>query len=263
MNNTITVTGSNGYIGSHLCNIINSHNCIDNKINLDIRNSNICIDDNVLIHLAALVQVGESTKIPQKYYDVNVNGTINLLNNFHGNHFIFASTGAATIPTSPYALSKKIAEDIIIEHCLKKNINFSIFRFYNVIGSCFNIKPTNPDGLFYALLKAKKTGQFNIYGCNYNTRDGTAVRDYVHVMEICKTIESVINNPTNSIENLGHGNGYTVLELVDKFKQINNIDFKVNYTDARNGDLEISVLDNPSKYMKSLYTIEEMLCIKY
>lgn len=256
----ITITGASGYIGSHLSKIINA-NHIDKKINMDIRNKDLKINDEVCIHLAALVQVGESTKIPKEYYEVNVNGTLNLLNNFYGKHFIFASTGAATTPTSPYALSKRISEDIIIEHCLKKNIDFTIFRFYNVIGSSFNIKPTNPDGLFYALIKAKKDGQFNIYGNDYNTKDGTAVRDYVHVMEICETIKSIVNNPTNSIENLGHGRGHSVLELVDKFKQVNNLEFVTNFTQRREGDLEISVLNNPSKHMKSSYTIEQMLKI--
>lgn len=252
------LTGSHGYIGSHLSKIVDAR-FIDTKIGIDIRDKSLIIDDKVCIHLAGLVQVGESTKIPKEYYDVNVNGTINLLNNFYGNHFIFASTGAAKIPTSPYAMSKRIAEDIVIEHCLKKNINFTIFRFYNVIGSAYGIKPTNPDGLFYALMRAKETGEFNVYGNDYNTKDGTAVRDYVHVMEICETIKSIIDKPTNSIENLGHGVGYTVLELVNTFKQINSTDFKIKYVSRRNGDLETSVLDNPSKHMKCIYTIEEMM----
>jgi UDP-glucose 4-epimerase len=257
---SITITGSSGYIGSHLSKIIDA-NHIDKKINMDIRNNDLKINDEVCIHLAALVQVGESTKIPKEYYDVNVNGTINLLNNFYGKHFIFASTGAATTLTSTYALSKRISEDIIIEHCLKNNIDFTIFRFYNVIGSSFNIRPTNPDGLFYALIKAKDNGQFNIYGNDYNTKDGTTVRDYVHVMEICETIKSIVNNPTNSIENLGHGKGYTVKEIVEIYKKVNSCNFEIKYLNRRPGDLESNVLKNVSSYMKNLYTIEEMLMV--
>jgi len=135
MDNKITITGSHGYIGSHLCKLIKS-DYIDLKIDLDIRDHNLSIDCDILIHLAALAQVEESVKNPLHYYDTNVNGTINLLNKFKGKHFIFASTGAADENLeSPYAISKKICEDIIVEQCKKRNINFTIFRFYNVIGS--------------------------------------------------------------------------------------------------------------------------------
>lgn len=179
---------------------------------------------------------------------------------FQGSHFIFASTGAAANSlNSPYAISKKVCEDIIQEQAIKNGFNFTIFRFFNVIGSAFGLNPTNPDGLFHALKTAQSRGYFNIYGHDYNTPDGTCVRDYVHVMEICGAIKNAIGNPSNSIESLGHGIGYSVKEIVELYKKINNLNFEIKYLSRRDGDLEISVLDNVSTYLPNLYSIETML----
>jgi UDP-glucose 4-epimerase len=258
----ITITGSEGYIGSHLKKILTNFDCIDLKLNSNI-NTIKELNCDTLIHLAALVQVGESISNPLDYYNTNINGTINLLDKFKGNHFIFASTGAAAGELfSPYAMSKRVCEDLIIDHCKKRNINYTIFRFYNVIGSSFGIEPSNPDGLFYALFQANKKGFINIYGKDYNTKDGTCVRDYVHVMEVCEAIKSCVDKPSNNIESLGHGNGYTVKEIVEIFKKVNKYNFDIKYMEKRKGDIESSVLNNVSPYMKSLYSIEEMLHIK-
>lgn len=255
-NERILLTGSEGYIGSHLKNILPINKIIDLKLKTDVREKTLSLDCDTLIHLAAFVKVGESIEEPKKYYDNNINGTINLLNKFKGNHFIFASTGAASKTlTSPYAISKKVCEDIIQEHCTKYNINYTIFRFYNVIGG----NPTNPDGLFYGLKNAVKTNIFNLYGTNYDTPDRTAIKDYIHVEEVCESIKLCINNPSNSIESLGHSKGYSVKEIIEIFKKINNVNFEVMCCDRRPGDLEYNVTDRVSKYMVSKYSIEEML----
>lgn len=253
----IVITGNKGYIGSELHKLLPNATGIDLKQGLDIRNIQE-LNCDTLIHLAALVQVGESVKNPLEYYDTNINGTINLLKKFKGNHFMFASTGAAASDlTSPYAISKKAAEEIIIEYCTKNNIQYTIFRFYNVIGGT----PTNPDGLFYALRSAVNTGVLKIFGNDYNTKDGTAVRDYVHVEEIVETIYSLIDHPTNSIESLGHGVGYTVKEISEKFREVNDLKFDIIYENRREGDLEFSVLKTPSVYMKYRYNFEELVKI--
>lgn len=253
--NRILLTGSEGYIGNYLKKIVPIDQMIDLKLQSDVREKTLTLNCDILIHLAAFVQVGESMQEPKKYYDNNINGTINLLNKFKGNHFIFASTGAASKELiSPYAISKKVCEDIIQEHCTKNNINYTIFRFYNVIGG----NPTNPDGLFYALKNAVKTSRFNLYGTNYNTPDKTAIKDYLHIEEICESIKLCLNNPSNSIESLGHGKGYSVKQIIEIFKKINKVNFEVISCDRRLGDLEYNVLDHVSKYMVSKYTIEEM-----
>jgi UDP-glucose 4-epimerase len=213
---------------------------------------------DTVVHLAALVKVNESVLKPISYYDTNINGTVNVLQELFFKNFVFASTGTAANPINPYALSKRCAEDIVERYCIENSKTFTSFRFYNVIGSD-GISPTNVDGLMYNLMKAKETGSFNLYGGDYNTPDGTPVRDYVHVNEICHSIQKAIETPANSLQNLGHGKGHTVKEMVDVFKMVNNCDFAVNYCQRRKGDLEYSVLDNPSTYMESTYTLSQLL----
>lgn len=259
----ILITGSEGYIGKHLIKVlgklyaIDTVDILDIKDPQDIRTFSSKNDYDTVIHLAALVKVNESVKNPLEYYDNNINGTINILKNVNFKNFIFASTGAAEQPNCPYALSKKVCEDIVEEHCVKNKKTYTTFRFYNVIGTD-GFPPTNPDGLFFNLIRADDTGVFNIYGNDYNTVDGTAVRDYVHVNEICYSLKEAINNPSNKLENLGHGIGYSVKEIADIYKQVNNSSFEIIMCPRRNGDLERTVLDNVSKYMKKMYSIEEL-----
>lgn len=262
----ILVTGSEGYIGQHLVKKLGIVDTLDINGNpiykLDIRNKfNLDEEYDVVIHLAALVQVGESVKDPYSYYNTNINGTINVLQEIKTKHFILASTGAAQSLNSPYALSKKACEELVIQFAKQKNIDYTIFRFYNVIGSS-GFKPTNPDGLFYALIRAIETGEFDIYGSDYNTKDGTAVRDYVHVNQICDAIVKAVSQPSNSIECLGTGCGHTVLEIVDAFKEANYVNFNVNMKDRRAGDVERTVLDNPSSYIDNSYKLIDLLALK-
>lgn len=262
----ILVTGSEGYIGQHLVKKLGIVDTFDKKgkptYKLDIRDI-ISLDEeyDVVIHLAALVQVGESVKDPYAYYDTNLNGTINVLRGIKTKHFILASTGAAESLNSPYALSKKACEEVVQQHAEFNNIDYTIFRFYNVIGSD-GFKPTNPDGLFYALIRAIETGEFDIYGSDYNTKDGTAVRDYVHVNQICDAIIKAIDKPSNSIECLGTGTGHTVLEIVDAFKESNYVNFNVNMKERRAGDVERTVLSNPSSYLDNSYKLNDLLALK-
>jgi UDP-glucose 4-epimerase len=121
-------------------------------------------------------------------------------------------------------------------------------------------EPTNPDGLFYNLIKSLETGKFTIYGDDYNTKDGTAVREYVHVMDICRALVEAIDTPsTNRIENLAYNDTRTVKEIADIFFKVNNVDCIVDYAPRREGDLEAMYLKNPSPFMKRSYTYEEML----
>ena len=267
----ILITGNSGYIGSHLtARLLKKHNITGFDVNTykikphehvanSINGSYKWMEGfDCVIHLAALVRIGESEKYPSQYYMTNLMGTLNLLNNVPTKNFIFASTGSAEYCLSPYAVSKRAAEDCVIERCEARNIDYTIFRFYNVIGNTV-VEPTNPDGLFFKLKEAATTKKFTVYGHDYNTKDGTAVRDYVHVDEICAAVEQAIDKPSNSLENLGHGRGHSVLEIAKKFKEINNLDFEIHLGLRRKGDLEYSVLDNPSSYMKNLYSIEQML----
>jgi UDP-glucose 4-epimerase len=269
----VLITGNSGYIGSHLTQILNKEyevygldialpkvEDIKDWYNVDIRKLfNIEQEFDAVVHLAALVKVSESELMPISYYITNLNGTMNVLNKIKTKNFIFASTGTADKCSSAYGISKRAAEDCVREYCIKhKPTPYTIFRFYNVIGSD-GIAPTNPDGLFYNLIKAQTTNEFTIFGNEYNTADGTAIRDYVHVNEICNAIKLAIETPSNSIENLGHGVGHSVKEIVDIFQQTNNTTFAVKTGPRRKGDIEVSVLDNPSPYMKKLYSIKDLL----
>jgi UDP-glucose 4-epimerase len=271
----ILITGCSGYIGSHLCKMLENdyevHGLDIDEPQAPLNEFYRCdinrpftipgdIEYDSVIHLAALVRVGESEHIPIKYYITNLNGTMNVVNKIKTKNFIFASTGTAQDCTSAYGISKRAAEDVVREYCTRhKQQDYSIFRFYNVVGSD-GYEPTNPDGLMYKLIEARDTGVFTIYGNDYDVSviDGTCIRDYVHVNEICDALKQAIEKPSNSVECLGHGVGYTVQEIVDLFQKVNECSFDVKYGPRRKGDLPSSVLTNVSPYMRNLYTMEEL-----
>jgi len=277
----VLITGNSGYIGSHLTKLLSRRKDVE-LYGLDKSKpvvamerfswNNITmpgyfkwtIDDiefDCVIHLAAEVAVGRSIKNPIVYYQTNTLGTLRVLQDLKFKQFIHASTGSAGPMNNPYGISKRAAEEIVDQYCRERNIPFTTFRFYNVTGSD-GINPTNPDGLMWNLMNAEKTGEFNLFGDDYNTLDGSAVRDYTHVNEICHALEQAIDRSTNQIENLGHGVGTTVKQMINLYKKVNNCDFKVNICPRRAGDLESSVLDTPSPFMQQLYTIQELLKVK-
>ena len=248
---------------THLVNFLKQKNKF-NIHTLDIKDPKNPIDINkkinlkqkidTVIHLAGLVSVPESLENPIQYYNTNLFGTFNLISSLKFKNFIFASTSGAELQENPYSRSKKAAEDIVQKYCK----NYTIFRFYNVIGSN-GFPPTNEDGLFFNLLKAEKTGIFKIFGNDYPTKDGSCVRDYIHVIEICESIHKAIMKSSNNIENLGHGKGWTVKEIAETFKKINNSNFKIKICTRRKGDSAISVAKKISKYMTPIFSLEDMV----
>ena len=276
---SILITGASGYIGQHIVKLLKDDYkvfALDKSMNTntgvsfihkDIVKSVSSLEDlghyDTIIHLAALVKVNESVEKPTEYYNTNVNGTLNILRNVGFNNFIFASTGAAQQPTSPYALSKRIAEDMVQEYCKDNGKSFTTFRFYNVIGSYAGLKPTNMDGLYYNLIKSKEQNiPFIINGNDYNTKDGTPIRDYIDVRDIALSIAEAVEKPANQLENLGTGVGYSVNEIVTAFNQVNNCNLQVQYGDRRPGDLERTVLDKPSSYYLGEYPIYDSLSLR-
>jgi UDP-glucose 4-epimerase len=277
----VLITGNSGYIGSHLTQLLGKRNDLElygldkskpivsmerfswNDITMpgyfkwQIEN----IEFDCVIHLAAEVAVGRSVLNPTLYYLTNTLGTLRILRDLKFKRFVHASTGSAGPMNNPYGISKRASEEIVEQYCKEKNVPFTTFRFYNVTGSD-GINPTNPDGLMWNLMNAQKTGVFNLFGDDYNTEDGSAVRDYTHVNEICNALEQAIDRSTNQIENLGHGKGTTVKQMIALYKKVNNCEFDVNVCQRRAGDLEKSVLDHPSPFMTQLYSIDELLKVK-
>ena len=273
----ILITGNSGYIGSHLSKKLLQRKDLEvhglDKDHQQVKLHFFYQQDitanhhwgfeeeyDCVIHLAAEVAVGRSVKNPILYYITNTLGTLNVLRNIKTKRFVHGSTGSAGPMNNPYGISKRGAEDIVRQWCTEKNIPYTTFRFYNVTG-CDGINPTNVDGLMWNLMNAEKTGLFKLFGDDYNTRDGSAERDYTHVNEICTALETAINLSSNRIENLGHGIGTTVKEMIDLYQKINKCNFDVKICPRREGDLERSVLDKPSSYMQKLYTIEDLLYV--
>ena len=273
----ILITGNSGYIGSHLTKLLSKRPELElygldrNVPQLPVKEqarNNIIIpgyfpwsndfEFDCIIHLAAEVAVGRSVTNPIVYYQTNTLGTLRILQELKCKRFIHASTGSAGPMNNPYGISKRASEEIVDQYCKERSIPFTTFRFYNVTGSD-GIKPTNPDGLMWNLINAQKTGVFNLFGDDYNTLDGSAVRDYTHVNEICRALEQAIDRSTNQIENLGHGVGTSVKQMIDLYKKVNNCDFDVQICPRRAGDLERSVLDNPSSFMQQLYNMKDLL----
>ena len=276
----ILITGNSGYIGSHLTKLLNNRPDLE-LYGLDKSKpvvamerfswNNITmpgyfkwtiedIEFDCVIHLAAEVAVGRSVTNPIVYYQTNTLGTLRVLQDLKFKRFIHASTGSAGPMNNPYGISKRAAEEIVNQYCKERSIPFTTFRFYNVTGSD-GIMPTNPDGLMWNLMNAQKTGVFNLFGNDYNTLDGSAVRDYTHVNEICCALEQAIDRSTDQIENLGHGVGTTVKQMIELYKQVNHCDFETVICPRRAGDLEASVLDTPSPFMQQLYTMEDLLWV--
>lgn len=272
----VLITGNSGYIGSHLTEQLSTQSVeihgldkqyssikVSKFIHKDITdtlNWEISSEYDAVVHLAAEVSVGPSVTNPTSYYITNVLGTLNVLKNTKTRNFILASTGSAVGLGSPYGISKRMAEDVVIQYCKEHNIAFTIFRFYNVTGTTG--AGMRNDTLLACLLRAKETGVFNLFGTDYNTKDGTCIRDYTHVSEICHGIRRGLEKPTGAIENLGHGVGTSVKEMIDIFKRVNNCDFEIINCPRRIGDLESSVLTTPSQYMQKLYDIDQLLLYK-
>jgi len=249
----IVITGSAGYIGNALTKKMTALGYdIDTW---DIRKPMNKPQEKIkcVVHLAALVRVGESVKQPLDYYDTNVTGTLNVIRAFPNAKMVFASTGAAFSPDSPYGHSKVMAEQIVKDSCKE----YTIFRFYNVGGG----SPTNPEGLPLCIEEAKKSKKFTLFGDDYDTKDGTCVRDYIHVDDITDAIVRAVEQPAamTDYEPLGSGQSYTVKEYLDAHRSKYGKLFDVEIGERREGDLPRSEVPFVSEFMTPTKTLEEIV----
>jgi UDP-glucose 4-epimerase len=255
----ILITGDQGYIGSalkeYLDHELTGYDLINNQDILDYNNLNNSMKDiDLVIHLAACSTISTCNNDPDLAYKINELGTENVLNAMKANHcskIIYASTssvyGAGANLTeeseincqSVYGASKYAGELKVIN----SGVNYIIFRMFNVVGQV-NSQLFGFDRLFGALI----SGHVNIYGIDYDTRDGTCERDYISLNDVCLAYKLVIDNIDNQIYNLCSNIPRSVLEIIDEFKKYHFL--AVDFTDRRLGDPDI-VYGNNSK-LKSL-----------
>jgi UDP-glucose 4-epimerase len=262
----VLITGVTGYIGSHLAKVLfeaghhivgldiewKKHNDVSrycHRILIKDVTKHVCDEDyDVIVHLAGLIQVEESVAHPTKYYSTNLGGTVNMLRqNINGEpHFIFASTAGAFDAQSPYARSKLAAEDVIKE----KSKNYTIFRFFNVAGS---------DGMHRQVGRAShliriaaeaaagKRDYMSIYGEDYDTPDGSCIRDYVHVSDVAEAhisgVEYLMNGGDSQLLNLGTGKGHSNYEIINLITDELGLPVKYKVKARRQGDPDQLVAD--------------------
>lgn len=251
-------------------------------------------DIEVIMHFAGLIVVPESVEKPLEYFDVNTNGVWNLLNiakNYNVKSFIFSSTAAVygepksipineddeKNPINPYGQSKLSAEYLIQSWAKAFNRQYVIFRYFNVAGAHENGKiGVKGKSLTHLLplvitsaLDLSKT--FYIFGNDYETKDGTCIRDFVHVNDLVNAhvlgMEWSLKNNKSDIFNLGTSQGFSVKEVLDK--SIETLKININYQigPRRAGDPG-QLFSNNEKATKILhwqpsYSLEEIIESEY
>ncbi len=250
-------------------------------------------DIDTVIHFAGLKAVGESCVIPLDYYDNNVAGTINMLETMkrHGVKRIVFSSSATVygnnispltedMPTggvsNPYGRTKYIIEEILKDLYASDNTwSIAMLRYFNPIGAHESGRMgEDPNGIPNNLMpritrvasgKTLDNGKsaLTVYGDDYNTPDGTGVRDYIHVVDLAighvKAVEFVRKNNVAEAINLGTGTGYSVLEIIHVFEKVSGKKMPYEILPRRAGDLD-SVYSSPEKAKKLLgFTAERDL----
>jgi UDP-glucose 4-epimerase len=246
---------------------------------------------DAVIHFAGFKAVGESVSKPLMYYRNNIDSTLTLLevmNEFSVKKIAFSSSATVygkpeSLPikedsklttTNPYGSTKLMIENILRD--LYKSDNewsIAILRYFNPIGAHKSgLIGENPNGIpnnlmpYIIKVATKELDCLGIFGNDYDTKDGTGVRDYIHVVDLAKghiaAVNKIINSTGCDAYNLGTGNGYSVLEIVNTFKKINNIDVTYKIKDRRPGDIDACYAD-PTYALEKLnwkaeLTLEDM-----
>ena len=295
----ILLTGGAGYIGSHaaLSLLDDGHkvHIIDNLstgnemlipksaefTNCNINNEEVIsnlIQSNkfdLLMHFAGFIQVEESVKQPEKYFENNTNNAIKLFNICKKNgltKIVFSSTAAAyglvhqsklidehtnLNPQNPYAESKIKTEKFLFDN--EDYFHFIILRYFNVAGADKKLRSGQISKKSTHLIKkisevvVGKRNQIEIFGNDYNTPDGTAIRDYIHVSDLAdihvEVAKYLLKNLESNFFNCGYGNGFSVLDVVNTTNTIYQNKITYKFSNRRDGDVE-KLIANTSKLLK-------------
>lgn len=304
----ILVTGGAGYIGSHTCleltkagyevvivdNLVNSSKEVlkrlkmINGIDYKFYENDVCDKEALrtifknetidgVIHFAGLKAVGESCRIPLRYYQNNLISTITLLEvmqEFGVKNLVFSSSATVygdphTVPitedfplsaTNPYGMTKLMLEDILRDVCkADASMNVALLRYFNPVGAHESgLIGENPNGIpnnlvpFITQVAVGKLHHLSIFGNDYPTPDGTGVRDYIHVCDLASghvaAIHKLETNCGLVTYNLGTGKGYSVKEMADTFMEVNGVNVPYEYVARRPGDIAECYADPKKAY---------------
>ncbi len=294
----ILVTGGAGYIGTHTClELMEAGNnviVLDNLSNssreglrrveeltgkkVDFHEVDLldldavqnvfrsCTDVDAVIHFAGLKAVGESVEQPQRYYENNISGTLNLtrvMAEHNVKNIVFSSSATvygdpATVPitegfplscTNPYGRTKLMVEDILTDlHKADSEWNVGLLRYFNPVGAHKSGRiGENPNGIpnnlmpYISQVAVGALQELSVFGDDYPTPDGTGVRDYIHVVDLAlghlSTLEKLKSKPGVLIYNLGTGNGYSVLDMIKAFEGASGKDVSYKIVERRAGDI--------------------------
>ena len=225
----------------------------------------------MVMHFASSINVGESYDHPMKYYENNVINTLNLLEcmiDLKILNFIFSSTAAVygepesipikeeqnLSPINPYGKTKSVVENILSDYDKSYGLKYISLRYFNACGA--HIDGTigerhNPETHLIPLILQTASGRrnnFKIYGDDYKTKDGTCVRDYIHVMDIAEahllSLEKLIQTQSSDIFNIGNKQGYSVREIIDMVEEITQTKIPYKISEKRRGDPAELIADN-------------------
>ena len=245
----------------------------------DLRNleevENVFKNENIdlVIHFAGLKAVGESVNKPIEYYNNNILGTLNLvtiMKKYNVKKIIFSSSATvygnskiipvnedcpARCAVNPYGRSKTMTEDILTDIYVSDNSwNIVLLRYFNPVGAhesgLIGEFPNDIPNNLMPYVSKVANGDFEfvkIFGNDYNTNDGTGIRDYIHVVDLAKghvaAIQKLDCNSGLNIYNLGTGKGYSVLELIKAFEKVTGKSIPYKFVERRKGDIAISYAD--------------------
>ncbi len=307
----VLLTGGAGYIGSHTAvEMINagydvvfvdnlSNSCIEavkrveqiTGKNIVFYENDICDkaavdrifeenDIDSVVHFAGLKAVGESVKIPLKYYRNNIDGTLSLMESMAEHkvkNIVFSSSatvygkpervpideGMPTGCTNPYGWTKYMIEQIIQDaHVADNDLSAVLLRYFNPVGAHESgLIGESPNGIpnnlmpYISQVAVGKLEHLNVFGNDYDTHDGTGVRDYIHVTDLAKghvaAIDYLLKNKGIEVVNLGTGVGYSVLDMVKAFEEASGVKIPYKIAPRRAGDIATCYAD-PEKATKVL-----------